>query len=90
MFLVKINDPSYLEFMWSTFKDCPTVIYEDNVTYVAQMKERFIKGDKTKHIFPKFFSAYELQNVEVIEIRQIHSNENLADLFTKSLSKCTF
>ncbi|KAM2746666.1 hypothetical protein PS2_022226 [Malus domestica] len=63
---------------------------ELNRTRVAQMKERFIKGDKTKHISPRFFSAYELQKGKVTEVRQIHSNENLADLFTKSLPKCTF
>ena len=70
--------------------DNPTIIHEDNAACVAQMKERFIKGDKTKHISPKFFSAHELQKAKVIEIRQIRSNENLADLFTKSLPKCTF
>ena len=70
--------------------DNPTVIHEDNAACVAQMKEGFIKGDKTKHISPKFFSAHELQKAKVIEVRQIRSNENLADLFTKSLPKCTF
>ncbi|KAM1156701.1 hypothetical protein ACFX2B_027163 [Malus domestica] len=40
--------------------DNPTVIHEDNAASVAQMKERFIKGDKTKDISPKFFSAHEL------------------------------
>ncbi|KAB2600415.1 hypothetical protein D8674_010686 [Pyrus ussuriensis x Pyrus communis] len=54
------------------------------------MKEGFIMGGKTKHISPKFFSAHELQKAKVIEVRQIRSNENLADLFTKSLPKCTF
>ncbi|KAB2632610.1 hypothetical protein D8674_028857 [Pyrus ussuriensis x Pyrus communis] len=54
------------------------------------MKKGFIKSDRTKHISPKFFSAHELQKAKVIEVRQIRSNENLADLFTKSLPKCTF
>ncbi|KAM1348452.1 hypothetical protein EV2_002765 [Malus domestica] len=67
-----------------------TVIHEDNAVCVAQMKERFIKGDNTKHISPRFFRAHELQKAKVIEVRQIRSNENLADLFTKSLPKCTF
>ena len=26
----------------------PTIIYEDNATYVAQVMRRYIKGDKTK------------------------------------------
>ncbi|KAM2702161.1 hypothetical protein EV2_003905 [Malus domestica] len=70
--------------------DTPTVIHEDNAARVAQMKEGFIKGDKTKHISPRFFSAHEIQKAKVIEVRQIRSNENLADLFTKSLPKCIF
>ncbi|KAM1014659.1 hypothetical protein ACFX2C_044618 [Malus domestica] len=70
--------------------DTPTVRHEDNAACVAQMKEGFTKGDKTKHISIRFFNAYELQKAKVIEVRQIRSNENLAYLFTKSLPKCTF
>jgi len=29
-----------------------TVIYEDNTTCIAQLRERYIKGDQTKHISP--------------------------------------
>ncbi|KAM0969642.1 hypothetical protein EV1_017637 [Malus domestica] len=47
----------------------PTVIHEDNAACVAQMKEGFIKGDKTKHISSKFFSAHELQKAKVIEVK---------------------
>ena len=37
--------------------DDPTVLYEDNAACVAQMKKGYIKGDRTKHISPKFFST---------------------------------
>ena len=37
-----------------------TVIFEDNVACVAQVKERYIKGDKTKHISLKIFYNHEL------------------------------
>ncbi|XP_070663600.1 secreted RxLR effector protein 161-like [Malus domestica] len=70
--------------------DIPTIIHEDNAACVAQMKEGFIKGNKAKHISPKFFSAHELQKAKVIEVRQIRSNENPADLFTKSLPNARF
>ncbi|KAM2495062.1 hypothetical protein ACFX1W_035094 [Malus domestica] len=70
--------------------DTQTIIHEDNAACITQMKEGFIKGGKTKHISPRFFSAHELQKAKVIEVRQICSDENLADLFTKSLPKCTF
>ena len=64
--------------------------YEDNTACIAQMKEGFIKGDKTKHISPKFFHTHELQNSQEIEVKQIHSQDNLADLFTKALPKSIF
>ncbi|KAL0355515.1 UNVERIFIED_CONTAM: Retrovirus-related Pol polyprotein from transposon TNT 1-94 [Sesamum radiatum] len=32
----------------------PTVIYEDNAACIAQIKDGYIKGDRTKHISPKF------------------------------------
>ncbi|CAM8895734.1 unnamed protein product [Rhodiola kirilowii] len=34
----------------------PITLYEDNAACVAQMKEGFIKSDRTKHIHPKYFS----------------------------------
>nr|XP_011468676.1 PREDICTED: uncharacterized protein LOC105352744 [Fragaria vesca subsp. vesca] len=74
----------------SSVTDNPTVMYEDNVACIAQIKEGFIKGDKTKHIAPKFFHTHELQKNQEIVVKQIRSDENLADLFTKSLPKCTF
>ena len=37
-----------------------TIIYEDNVACVAQVRGGYIKGDKTKHISPKFFYTHEL------------------------------
>ena len=49
----------------------------------------YIKGDRTKHI-PKFFFTYDLQRNGDVEIEKICSYENLADLFTKSLSRITF
>ncbi|KAL5553718.1 hypothetical protein UlMin_041119 [Ulmus minor] len=34
----------------------PTVLYEDNAACITQIKEGYIKSDRTKHIPPKFFS----------------------------------
>ena len=38
----------------------PTTIYEDNAVCIEQIKEGYIKGDRTKHISPKFFFTHEL------------------------------
>jgi hypothetical protein len=73
-----------------TIKESPTVIYEDNAACITQIKEGYIKGDRTKHISPKFFSTHELQKSGKIDIHQIRSSNNLADFFTKSLPTKTF
>ena len=50
----------------------------------------YIKGDITKHISPKFFYTHELQKSGEIDVQQIHSSDNLANLLTKSLPTSTF
>jgi hypothetical protein len=64
----------------------PTIIYEDNAACIDQIKSGFIKGDRTKHISPKFFFTSALQGKE-INVTQISSANNVADIFTKSLGK---
>ncbi|KAL2245081.1 UNVERIFIED_CONTAM: Retrovirus-related Pol polyprotein from transposon TNT 1-94 [Sesamum indicum] len=68
----------------------PTVIYEDNAACIAQIKDGYIKGDRTKHILPKFFSTHELQVEGKVDVQQISSSQNLADLFTKALPTKVF
>ena len=68
----------------------PTIIYEDNAACVAQVRGGYIKGDKTKHISPKFFYTHELQESKQVDVKQIRSSDNLADLFTKALPTSTF
>ncbi|PRQ59184.1 putative RNA-directed DNA polymerase [Rosa chinensis] len=70
--------------------DEPTTIHEDNAACIEQMKTGFIKGDNTKHIAPKFFFNQQQQEHQKIEVKQIRSEDNRADLFTKSLPKSTF
>ena len=73
-----------------SIKNKPTVLYEDNAACITQVKGGYIKGDRTKHISPKFFYIHELQNNSEINVQQIGSSDNLADLFTKALSTATF
>ena len=68
----------------------PTTIYEDNVVCIEQIKEGYIKGDRIKHISPKFFFTHEVQKSNEIEVKQIRSNDNVANLFTKALPSSTF
>ena len=73
-----------------SIKDKSTTLFEDNAACIAQIKGGYIKGDRTKHISPKFFYTHELQKSSEIDVQQIRSSDNLADLFTKSLSTSTF
>ena len=68
----------------------PTCIYEDNAACIEQMKIGYIKGDNTKHISPKFFYNQQQQALLKIQVNQVRSEENVADLFTKSLPKAIF
>ena len=71
-------------------KEEPTIIYEDNAACIAQLKEGYIKGDRTKHILPKFFFTHDLQKTKEVQVVQVRSSDNSADLFTKSLPTSTF
>jgi hypothetical protein len=64
--------------------DKPTILYEDNAACIDQVQSGFIKGDKTKHISPKFFYASELNGKEIL-VTKVNSEDNVADIFTKSL-----
>ena len=68
----------------------PTIIYEDNAACVAQMQICYVKKNMTKHIALKFFYPHELQKQGEVNIMQIKSCDNLADLFTRSLLATTF
>lgn len=71
-------------------KEAPTVIHEDNMACITQLKDGYIKGDRVKHISPKFFFTHDLQKDGIITVQQIRSSENLADLFTKALPTSVF
>jgi hypothetical protein len=58
----------------------PTIIYEDNSACIAQMNACYVKSNITKHIALKLFYPNELQKNGDMEILQIKSCDNLADL----------
>ena len=75
---------------FSLKKNVPTTMYEYYVACIAQLKRGYIKGDRTKHISPKFFFTHDLQQNGEIEVQKIRSSDNLVDLFTKALSTSMF
>ena len=46
-----------------------TILFEDNVACIAQIAGGYIKGDRTKHISPKFFYTHELQKSGEIDVQ---------------------
>lgn len=66
--------------------DQPTTLFEDNAACIEQIKSGFIKGDRTKHIAPKFFFTSELQGID-INVTRVNSCDNISDIFTKSLGR---
>nr|GEV30249.1 putative copia-like polyprotein [Tanacetum cinerariifolium] len=74
----------------SSDKEAPTIVHEDYASCIAQLKDVYIKGDRSKHILPKFFFTHDLQKSGDIIVQQIRSSDNLADLFTKALPTTTF
>ncbi|GJX99553.1 copia protein [Tanacetum coccineum] len=69
----------------------PTLIYEDNLACASQMKEGYVKSDRTKHIPPRFFLyTQDLIKDNQVEMRYVQSSRNSADLFTKSLPTAIF
>ena len=72
-----------------SIKASPTTLFEDNVAALHRSKEVISKEIRIKHIFPKFFYTYEIQKSGEIDVQQICSNDNLADLFTKPLTTST-
>ena len=71
-------------------KENPTILFEDNEACITHTQEGYIKGDRTKHIHPKFFFTHEIQQRGEIDVCQIHSCENPANLFTKALPTPSF
>ncbi|KAL5556869.1 hypothetical protein UlMin_039105 [Ulmus minor] len=69
----------------------PTILYEDNAACITQIKEDYIKSDRTKHIPPKFFSfTQELEKNKDVDVQYVRSSDNAADLFTKALPTTVF
>ena len=69
---------------FSSVLESPTVIYEDNTSCIVEIKVGYIKGDQIKHILPKLIFTHKLLGLD-IDVIQVRSSDNLADLFTTTL-----
>ena len=72
-----------------SIKASQITLFEDNVVALHRSKEVISKEIRIKHISRKFFYTHEVQKSGEINVQQIRSNDNIADLFTKSLPTST-
>ena len=63
----------------------PVTIWEDNSACLRQANQGYIRTNNNKHLSPKLFYVTDLISAKVIKVEKVDSNENLADLFTKTL-----
>nr|GFA27494.1 DIE2/ALG10 family [Tanacetum cinerariifolium] len=69
--------------------EAPTVLHEDNAVCIAQVRTCTLKVTKPS-IFYRSFFTHDLQNNGDIIVQKIRSNDNLTDLFIKTLPTSTF
>ena len=87
--MVKIRHSTYTRRLWSIYRERIPNRWI-HAACIAQLKDGYIKGDRTKHILPKFFFTHDLQKNGDVRVVQVRSSDNLADLFTKALPTSTF
>ena len=91
MCLVEISNSTYSWELWIIINHkSPTILYEDNAACITQIRGGYIKGDKNKHIALNFFYTYKHQKSGDIDVKQIRSCDNLANMFTKPLPTANF
>ena len=69
--------------------DAPTVIHEDNQGTIDLVNNP-VHHKRSKHIEVKWHYIRMQQREGRVEIKKIHTNDNLADMFTKATSPQTF
>jgi ribonuclease HI len=65
----------------------PIAIHEDNEACIAQVQKDFVRTDATKHLDPMYHTWIKQEQGETLLVRPVGSQENTADIFTKSLPR---
>ena len=52
----------------SSSKSLTTTQYENNIACISQIKGGYIRGDRTKHISPRLFYTYDLEENDDITV----------------------
>ena len=71
-------------------EETPKSLDEDNATYIAQLKGRYIKGNGMKYIFSKVLLHRWFLKQVAIDVQQMRWSDCLAYLVTKLLPTFSF
>lgn len=74
------------ELGFENFVKGPTILYGDNISSQHLVKNPMYHA-KTKHIDIKMHYVREVYNKNLIEIKYVPTDKNIADIFTKNLNK---
>ena len=69
--------------------DLPTDLYVDNKGAIDLCKD-YVSNDRTKHIERRHLKLRELVQEATVNVKYVASQDNVADIFTKSLDKKEF
>jgi hypothetical protein len=89
--IVAMDDASSLTMWVRGFLDLlgllvgPVVMYEDNQSTIAMVKNGNCTAERTRHINVKYFWLHDKIKAGEIVLRYIESENNVADYFTKSI-----
>jgi hypothetical protein len=64
-------------------------LYEDNEACIKMVQNGYVRSDATKHIDPRYQAYLKEENGRTVEVQSVSSQENVADIFTKSLPAAT-
>jgi hypothetical protein len=67
----------------------PVVMFEDNQSTIAMVKNGNCTAERTRHINVKYFWLHDKIKAGEIVLRYIESENNVADYFTKSITDAT-
>jgi len=93
--IVAMDDASSLTMWVRGFLDIlglltgPVVMYEDNQSTIAMVKNGNCTAERTRHINVKYFWLHEKIKAGEIVLRYVASENNVADYFTKSITDAT-
>lgn len=57
--------------------EIPTILYKNIIIFKAQLKEGYVKEDRTKYISPTFFFTHDLYQNGEKDVQHIYLSVNL-------------